>query len=103
MNKKGKKSVKEKILGGLCASCRYAETCRYLEKSEQIIFQCDEYEGYEEKDSGKTKSIPEDSQIDKQQDQKDSRYIGLCASCENRDSCPYIPAEGGVWHCEEYR
>lgn len=28
---------------------------------------------------------------------------GLCENCDNRASCLLPKAEGGVWHCEEYR
>jgi hypothetical protein len=27
----------------------------------------------------------------------------LCLNCEVRESCKFPKAEGGVWHCEEYR
>lgn len=28
---------------------------------------------------------------------------GLCENCENRENCLLPKADGGVWHCEEYR
>ena len=28
---------------------------------------------------------------------------GLCENCENRETCLLPKAEGGIWHCEEYR
>jgi len=31
------------------------------------------------------------------------RVPGLCANCEERDSCRFPRPQGGVWRCEEYR
>jgi hypothetical protein len=28
---------------------------------------------------------------------------GLCANCEQRDTCTFPKQVGGVWHCEEYQ
>jgi hypothetical protein len=30
-------------------------------------------------------------------------FKGLCVNCENRETCVMARAEGGIWHCEEYR
>ncbi len=34
---------------------------------------------------------------------KPGELKGLCANCEIRDTCTFPKAEGGIWHCEEYR
>jgi hypothetical protein len=31
------------------------------------------------------------------------RGVGLCADCENRQTCVVPKPEGGVWICEAYR
>jgi hypothetical protein len=31
------------------------------------------------------------------------KHLGLCANCEDRDTCTFPRPEGGVWRCNEYR
>jgi hypothetical protein len=33
---------------------------------------------------------------------KPNHLLGLCANCENWETCTFPRSEGGVWHCEEY-
>ena len=35
--------------------------------------------------------------------QDSAKPNGLCIDCEDRGDCSLTAAEGGIWHCEEYR
>ncbi len=33
---------------------------------------------------------------------RESRYKGLCATCDKQDECTFPKSGEGVWHCEEF-
>jgi hypothetical protein len=80
----------------LCSACKYDPTCIYEIESETAILQCEQFElGIRESAAG-----PPSGQRPPQPGS--FRFAGLCANCENRDTCIYPKPEGGVWRCEEY-
>lgn len=93
---------------GLCLTCNNASTCTFPRDPDRPVLQCEEFEGYEyapPKDVG-TQDSQLDSTVSEGDSRKDvdsNRYIGLCRTCEERESCKFTKPEGGVWHCEEYR
>jgi hypothetical protein len=36
-------------------------------------------------------------------EEAETKFKGLCSSCEDRHVCIYPKPAGGVWRCEEYR
>ena len=90
---------------GLCMSCRNALTCTFLKNHNEIVLQCDEFEGFESF-FRKPGTFSHHNNIDVTSN-PEKRGLdgcrGLCSICENRETCTYPKPEGGVWHCEEYR
>jgi hypothetical protein len=96
-------AVKRKSLGGLCTTCRHAQTCTYPVHTLTPVIHCEDFEvvrtisthlrGEREKSKG----------TETQDDSHDESFLGLCTNCRNRHSCIYAKTEGGVWHCEEYK
>lgn len=80
---------------GICITCRFADTCVNLAKAAEPVWRCEEFEVEPYKPV--TKYYGE-----KCDENNCDVYIGLCADCENRNSCMYEKPEGGIWHCEEY-
>ena len=88
---KGGVSTDKRQPQGLCTSCMHAQTCMYLKKQELPVFHCEEFEiapvsGQQYKEAP-LRSTPSERQ---------TRYRGLCLNCENRETCIYAGAEGGV-------
>ena len=89
---------------GLCSTCRNATDCTFPREPNKPVFYCEEFETEpfvstkttgKDLDSAVALPIPEE---------RDSGgYAGLCSDCEDRETCTFPRAEGGVWHCEEYR
>ena len=82
-------------LEGLCANCIHAKDC-VLRREGSVVLFCEEFEavGREERRVFPVEVHPEPPIVASE---------GLCATCENRETCQLRPAEGGVWYCEEYR
>jgi hypothetical protein len=49
-----------------------------------------------------TKGQPSTSPAGTAPNQESGGFAGLCVDCQNRHTCLYAKAAGGVWHCEEY-
>lgn len=95
----------EKALRGLCSTCMNASDCTYLRSSRRPVVQCEEFRAY-------TPAEVERRKVDRPVAAEDppaatsenlERRLGLCRSCDNRETCDFSSAEGGVWHCDEYR
>jgi hypothetical protein len=85
---------------GLCASCKNAPKCEYLKIARQPVLQCAEFQGFEFKTIKET----HENEFRKTSQADDSNeYMGLCQTCENRETCKYPKPEGGVWHCDEFK
>lgn len=93
-----KNEVKEVISrDGLCMTCKHSSSCMYLKGAVDSILNCEEFEN-EEKPIAKITHIQE-----KREDSSSKVFAGLCANCENRNTCTFERSESGVWHCEEYK
>ena len=87
---------------GLCLTCNHAPQCSYLDNPFDKVLQCEEFDCQNpvadkcaKKDAEEHLATPvviHDSMSGK----------GLCADCQNRTSCNFPKAEGGVWQCEHY-
>ncbi len=90
---------REKHYIGLCATCKNGPTCMFLNGVSRQILHCEEYEISDEDTA---------AQQDKAQEnpahavEPKNKARGLCATCENFETCSYNKPEGGVWHCEDY-
>jgi len=85
---------------GLCSTCKEASTCTYRRDPWQPIWQCEEFEG---ETSAVNTSPPTYRRVKfAAEDKSPGKYRGLCVNCENRETCTYPKAKGGVWHCDEY-
>ena len=87
----------------LCPSCTHTQDCMYQKESDMSVWQCEEYEVYENPSVGITgKNNPSSFQKKAELNENSARYKGLCKTCDYREICTYPKPEGGVWHCEEY-
>ena len=83
----------------LCSTCNHAPACSNRGTPDSPMFFCEEFDAYVPVtvDAG-SRPAPAGTAIRESQ-----KHKGLCANCENRETCTMPRPEGGVWHCEEYR
>lgn len=82
----------------LCSTCSHAEACGDRSTPERPILFCELFEVFASPPAVTPAASPEPA------GRQDARqYKGLCMNCENRRTCTIPKAEGGIWHCEEYR
>lgn len=91
---------------GLCSACRHEAGCIYPRSKDQVVLNCGQFEPAPPaprppagRDQVELEKLWKESSAPK----VDSKFQGLCASCEDREVCIYPKPEGGVWRCEEYR
>jgi len=90
--------LKTNAAKGVCAACKYYPGCIYEAPSGGVILECEQFEmGFREPEACPKPERPTRSYA------KDTNgFAGLCANCDNRETCIYPKPEGGVWRCEEY-
>lgn len=94
---------------GLCTFCDVAAGCALIEPAGMPVLECEEFRAVvkpkgrvaQEKEVLDAKSA-QASQSERK-DYTDWREKGLCGDCAIYDTCPFSKAEGGIWHCEEFR
>ena len=104
---KKKKSVKVKIVdfNDLCTTCNYGSDCVRRSHHGQPVLYCEEFDNYQRftrKAARKFGDYDPDEKLEMTR-LVDSRSMGLCAFCENRETCANPGKAEGIWHCEEYR
>ncbi|MGD8922408.1 MAG: hypothetical protein PVH24_04105 [Candidatus Zixiibacteriota bacterium] len=78
-----------------CADCVHADSCLYWTVRTPLDTECCLAERMPPVSDTVDEVVPDDS---------NKRPLkGLCVNCENRFDCQLPKADGGVWHCEEYR
>ncbi len=85
---------------GVCAACKYDPACIYEADAGHVILQCEQFElALPAQDA-----LPDSNGAGASPTTGEAfyEYAGLCANCENRETCIYPKPEGGVWRCEEY-
>jgi len=84
----------------LCSTCRHAEACGSRSSPEHPILFCELFEV-----SGPAAAATEPAASPERAASRQGAVEnkGLCANCENLETCTMVRPEGGVWHCEEYR
>ncbi len=93
---------------GSCSTCNNAPTCTFPRDPDRPVLQCEEFESYQPPPPKAVEK--EDSLFDTtvggggaEKNTDPDRLIGLCRTCEVRESCIFIKSEVGVFHCEEYQ
>lgn len=81
----------------LCSSCTYSPDCSLRVQADAPIYDCEEF-------SPTGKSVPsmQAARTVANTQSNGSEKLGLCSTCAWLETCTFIRAEGGVWHCEEY-
>jgi hypothetical protein len=86
------------VAKGICSSCKFDPVCGYEADLQESAIECEQFEpGFPRAMPGERRNAASSFE-----GQGSGPYLGLCASCANRDSCIYSKPEGGVWRCEEY-
>ncbi len=91
---------------GLCLTCINMPSCMYCQNGTQPVLECNEFSTDAEASevrSSKTKNYPATSDTAAPRNSiEEPEYIGICATCTQREKCSLSHTPGGVWHCEEY-
>lgn len=93
--KKRTRFAEETINVGLCCTCRNLPTCA-IRDIRCTVIACEEFCSEELIIHPEKVSQPE-SVVEH------ALAKGLCANCEDRETCTLPKSETGVWHCEQYR
>ena len=80
---------------GLCVTCRYRDSCMHA--GAHAVWHCELF------DDGRDNSRPIGLVSAPRVELAADPHAGLCANCDERETCTLRPARGGVWHCDEYR
>ena len=91
--------------GGFCATCMNDSTCTLPRAASLPVESCEQYAGDSER-IGKTheKRNAGDPPADSVgRAMATAQKMGLCATCESRDTCNFPQARRGVQYCEEFR
>lgn len=85
---------------GLCLTCNHALTCTFPRSPGSPVLYCEELD---------ISTTPQPRMMSPVVAQAPTHGqcpaegpLGLCGNCENRSTCVFPKAEGGVWQCEEY-
>jgi hypothetical protein len=91
---------------GLCSACKHEEDCIYPRGNEQIVHECGQFElapPIQRPQVSASRAELEKLWKASSGKKPETKFQGLCSSCEDRDVCIYPKPDGGVWRCEEYR
>jgi hypothetical protein len=84
----------------LCSTCNHKKACGDRSTPERPILFCEQFDAFV---SASTAEVVRAVPALPKKPLAAGRRNGLCANCENAESCTAPTAEGGIWHCEEYR
>ena len=91
---------------GLCSTCEGRATCTFPHHEDRPTLFCEEFDWwwqYRMETAAMANSPVRKAELRTTEvTQKTSKYRGLCATCENQETCVFPKASGGVWHCEEF-
>lgn len=91
---------------GICSACIHEAVCIYPRSKGQIVLNCGQFEPCPPiRRPPPSRDQVELEKLWKKSSSKESetKFKGLCSSCEDRNVCIYLKPAGGVWRCEEYR
>ena len=84
----------------LCSTCSHAEACGSRSTPERPILFCELFEVLVPASTTAPAAALSERPAS---GQGAVEHKGLCANCENRETCTMARSAAGVWHCEEYR
>ncbi|RJP75804.1 MAG: hypothetical protein C4524_11430 [Candidatus Zixiibacteriota bacterium] len=88
---------------GLCTTCVASATCTFPRPAGKPVIFCEEFDGYLRNGHVENPDVNAILAHVNVKPAPQATLKGLCANCELRDTCTFPKAEGGIWHCEEYR
>jgi len=92
--------AKQEVPDGVCLICEHASSCCLSSASPQLVQHCEEFSTCKPKAVSTAGSrLAETAPAWR----APYEFTDLCSDCENRRGCGLSGAEGGVWHCEEYK
>lgn len=101
------KRRRQSVHRGICSTCSQASRCAFSPKDGRVVLNCGEFTPVEPRQGSDTRSVRSTSaprpRITPTEPRRREKVMGLCASCEGRETCTFPKPEGGVWRCEEYR
>jgi len=102
----GTSTPHETEYGGLCMTCVHSSTCAFPRRKDQPVLSCEEFDDGGRRPTEITGAddplVPEPQAQVTDITHEPPRHKGLCATCNNRETCTFPKPEGGIWHCEEF-
>jgi hypothetical protein len=102
----GRPTPPETEHGGLCMTCVHSSTCAFLQREGQPVLSCEEFDDSEGRPTeiagADDPLVPEPQAQVADVKHEPPAHTGLCATCDNRETCTFPKPEGGIWHCEEF-
>jgi len=97
----GRPTPHETEYGGLCMTCVHSSTCAFPRRKDQPVLSCEEFDDREDVPA---EPVGADDVLGGEAEGREEspEYLGLCATCENRETCTFPKPEGGIWQCEEF-
>lgn len=94
----------EKYYGeiGLCSSCNNSAQCVFRKKRGCDAIYCETFDNLNGGHAPRHGEIILED-LTASGGSAQITILGLCANCENHQTCHLTRPEEGVWHCEEYR
>lgn len=90
----------------LCTACIHSPVCAYLRCGRQPVLSCREFDDGEEgsaRSAGVDEARRPETQAQTSEDGGElPESLGLCTTCEHRETCTFPRPEGGIWQCEEF-
>lgn len=81
----------------LCCNCNNGPECGYGSASVRPVFFCEQFDAFVPPPSVSSRPSTEPTRP-----KEHTGRSGLCANCQNAETCTFSQTAGGVWHCEEY-
>lgn len=90
---------------GLCSTCNNLPTCTLRRSDKHPVMFCEEFDGVVRAATPVAMTERTSLAVKGQgfrESEHSSKHLGLCRTCEHRESCTFPRSEGGVWQCEEF-
>ena len=91
---------------GLCSTCEGRIECTYPRYEDRPRIFCDEFDWAWQHRMEMTAASEKPQRAvasqSAQQPRTQSKYKGLCATCDNQLTCAFPRPADGVWRCEEF-
>lgn len=89
---------------GICSACLHEEDCIYPTNEGQIVLNCGQFEPSPPMAPPNAAPAELEKLWEKSdKEEPETKFKGLCSTCEDQYVCIYPKPAEGVWRCEEYR